>query len=112
MYTNDERFVILHTPGSNTWTLQIKFVQRRDHGMYECQVGQRPSVSLVQRERGSSSLLSVIINRLQMQEKATLPYPRNIDTSIEIGSIWSLQSIDLSFSRSFAGSVVCHSRNG
>lgn len=39
MYTNDERFAILHTPGSNTWTLQIKFVQRRDHGMYECQVG-------------------------------------------------------------------------
>ena len=38
MYTNDERFGILHTPGSNTWTLQIKFVQRRDHGMYECQV--------------------------------------------------------------------------
>lgn len=38
LYTNDERFVISHTPGSNTWTLQIKFVQRRDHGMYECQV--------------------------------------------------------------------------
>ncbi|XP_065087964.1 zwei Ig domain protein zig-8 isoform X2 [Ochlerotatus camptorhynchus] len=38
MYTNDERFAILHTPGSNTWTLQIKFVQRRDHGTYECQV--------------------------------------------------------------------------
>lgn len=34
MYTNDERFAILHTPGSNTWTLQIKFVQRRDHGKY------------------------------------------------------------------------------
>ncbi|KAM7344601.1 defective proboscis extension response 12 isoform 2-T16 [Cochliomyia hominivorax] len=38
LYTNDERFAILHTPGSNMWTLQIKFVQRRDHGMYECQV--------------------------------------------------------------------------
>ncbi|KAL5289391.1 hypothetical protein ACFFRR_009496 [Megaselia abdita] len=38
LYTNDERFAILHTPGSNIWTLQIKFVQRRDHGMYECQV--------------------------------------------------------------------------
>lgn len=38
LYTNDERFAILHTPGSNTWTLQIKFVQKRDHGMYECQV--------------------------------------------------------------------------
>ncbi|XP_033149141.1 uncharacterized protein LOC108596860 [Drosophila busckii] len=38
LYTNDERFAILHTPGSNMWTLQIKFVQRRDHGMYECQI--------------------------------------------------------------------------
>ncbi|XP_050743124.1 uncharacterized protein LOC108026473 isoform X6 [Drosophila biarmipes] len=41
LYTNDERFAILHTPGSNMWTLQIKFVQRRDHGMYECQVSVR-----------------------------------------------------------------------
>lgn len=41
LYTNDERFAILHTPGSNMWTLQIKFVQRRDHGMYECQVSRR-----------------------------------------------------------------------
>ncbi|KAG5677420.1 hypothetical protein PVAND_007178 [Polypedilum vanderplanki] len=38
LYTNDERFGIIHTPGSNTWTLQIKFVQRRDQGLYECQV--------------------------------------------------------------------------
>lgn len=44
MYTNDERFAILHTPGSNTWTLQIKFVQRRDHGMYECQVSNFPNL--------------------------------------------------------------------
>lgn len=38
LYTNDERFGIIHTPGSNVWTLQIKFVQRRDNGLYECQV--------------------------------------------------------------------------
>jgi hypothetical protein len=38
MYTNDERFVILHNPNSNQWTLQVKFVQKRDHGTYECQV--------------------------------------------------------------------------
>lgn len=38
MYTSDQRFKISHIPGSNTWTLQIKYVQVRDHGMYECQV--------------------------------------------------------------------------
>lgn len=118
MYTNDERFVILHTPGSNTWTLQIKFVQRRDHGMYECQVGQRPSVCLsCSAHRISPSLLSVIINRVQMQLQQEIqtdptlplpPYPRNIDTSIEIGSICSLQSIDLLCSRW----VVCQTRIG
>ncbi|XP_026465775.1 hemicentin-2-like [Ctenocephalides felis] len=37
-YTNDERFGILHAEGSDLWTLQIKYVQRRDNGTYECQV--------------------------------------------------------------------------
>ncbi|CAL8103032.1 unnamed protein product [Orchesella dallaii] len=37
-YTNDERFHVLHTDGSDDWTLQIKFVQKRDNGTYECQV--------------------------------------------------------------------------
>lgn len=38
-YTNDERFQILHAEGSDDWTLQIKYVQKRDNGTYECQVG-------------------------------------------------------------------------
>ncbi|GLV39962.1 defective proboscis extension response 12 [Carabus blaptoides fortunei] len=37
-YTNDERFQILHTEGSDDWILQIKYVQKRDNGTYECQV--------------------------------------------------------------------------
>ncbi|XP_066908100.1 limbic system-associated membrane protein-like [Halyomorpha halys] len=37
-YTNDERFQVLHTEGSDDWTLQIKYVQKRDDGAYECQV--------------------------------------------------------------------------
>ncbi|KAK3916177.1 Zwei Ig domain protein zig-8 [Frankliniella fusca] len=36
-YTNDERFQALHPEGSDDWTLQIKYVQRRDNGTYECQ---------------------------------------------------------------------------
>lgn len=38
VYTNDERFNILHFEGSDEWTLQVKFVQKRDNGTYECQV--------------------------------------------------------------------------
>lgn len=37
-YTNDERFQVLHPEGSDDWTLQIKYVQDRDNGTYECQV--------------------------------------------------------------------------
>ncbi|KAF7414862.1 hypothetical protein HZH68_003351 [Vespula germanica] len=36
-YTNDERFQVLHAEGSDDWTLQIKYVQERDNGTYECQ---------------------------------------------------------------------------
>ncbi|XP_050682725.1 igLON family member 5-like [Leptidea sinapis] len=38
MYTNDERFQVLHGDGSDDWILQIKYVQERDNGTYECQV--------------------------------------------------------------------------
>ncbi|XP_066909333.1 zwei Ig domain protein zig-8 [Halyomorpha halys] len=37
-YTNDERFQVLHNEGSEEWILQIKYVQNRDSGAYECQV--------------------------------------------------------------------------
>ncbi|XP_070501957.1 lachesin-like [Chironomus tepperi] len=38
LYTNDARFVATHEPTQSTYTLQIKFVQKRDHGIYDCQV--------------------------------------------------------------------------
>jgi hypothetical protein len=39
VYTNDERFHILNFEGSpDDWVLQIKYVQKRDNGTYECQV--------------------------------------------------------------------------
>ncbi len=37
-YTSDSRFSVLHREGSYDWILQIKFVQERDAGVYECQV--------------------------------------------------------------------------
>ena len=37
-YTSDSRFQVLHKEGSYDWVLQIKFVQERDAGAYDCQV--------------------------------------------------------------------------
>lgn len=41
LYTNDARFIASHEPSLSTYTLQIKFLQKRDHGVYECQVSSR-----------------------------------------------------------------------
>jgi len=37
-YTHDERFRALHRPRSDIWTLELKYVQKKDAGEYECQV--------------------------------------------------------------------------
>lgn len=44
-YTNDQRFRALHQPLSNDWTLQLKYPQHRDAGVYECQVSTTPHMS-------------------------------------------------------------------
>ncbi|OXU29321.1 hypothetical protein TSAR_011391 [Trichomalopsis sarcophagae] len=45
-YASDERFQARHFQHSEDWTLQIKFVQPRDAGMYECQVSTHPPTSI------------------------------------------------------------------
>lgn len=41
-YTNDQRFQTVLHRGTNEWTLHIKWAQKRDAGMYECQVSTIP----------------------------------------------------------------------
>lgn len=41
-YASDQRFSIVRTRPSEDWTLQIKFTQSRDAGLYECQVSTQP----------------------------------------------------------------------
>ncbi|XP_035906754.1 zwei Ig domain protein zig-8-like isoform X2 [Anopheles stephensi] len=45
-YTSDQRFQVIHPEGSVNWTLQIKYPQVRDTGVYECQINTEPKMSL------------------------------------------------------------------
>ncbi|XP_069187487.1 neuronal growth regulator 1-like [Procambarus clarkii] len=41
-YTSDGRFAARHAPGSEDWLLLIHYLQKRDAGMYGCQVSTTP----------------------------------------------------------------------
>ena len=41
-YASDQRFSIVRARPSEDWTLQIKYSQARDAGLYECQVSTQP----------------------------------------------------------------------
>jgi hypothetical protein len=41
-YASDQRFTIVKSRPTEDWTLQIKFTQARDAGLYECQVSTQP----------------------------------------------------------------------
>ncbi|KAK3879188.1 hypothetical protein Pcinc_016231 [Petrolisthes cinctipes] len=44
-FISDERFTAWHEADTQTWTLQVRYVQERDAGSYECQVSTEPKMS-------------------------------------------------------------------
>ncbi|XP_059616397.1 zwei Ig domain protein zig-8-like isoform X1 [Phlebotomus argentipes] len=52
-YTSDLRFQSVHNPQTEDWTLQIRYPQKRDSGVYECQVSTTPPI-------GHSMYLSIV----------------------------------------------------
>lgn len=61
-YTGDGRFSVVHPEGSDDWNLKIEFVQRRDAGIYECQVNTEPKINMAVtlHAEGENFLLNVI----------------------------------------------------
>ncbi|XP_050424171.1 lachesin-like isoform X2 [Adelges cooleyi] len=45
-YTGDSRFSVIHPEKSEQWDLKVEFVQKRDVGIYECQVNTEPKINL------------------------------------------------------------------
>ncbi|XP_050296546.1 hemicentin-2-like [Anthonomus grandis grandis] len=77
-YTNDERFQILHAEGSDDWTLQIKYVQKRDNGTYECQIS------------SGQGLLSHFVNLQIVIPEATIQGTRSGEHHVDVGSVIDL----------------------
>ncbi|XP_022900537.1 limbic system-associated membrane protein-like isoform X2 [Onthophagus taurus] len=45
-YTGDGRFSVRHPEHSDDWDLRIEYVQKRDAGVYECQVNTEPKINM------------------------------------------------------------------
>ncbi|KAH1005900.1 hypothetical protein HUJ04_006803 [Dendroctonus ponderosae] len=45
-YTSDQRFEAKHTPHTDEWTLRIRYAQKKDSGIYECQISTTPPVGI------------------------------------------------------------------
>uniref|UniRef100_A0A182QRL8 Ig-like domain-containing protein n=1 Tax=Anopheles farauti TaxID=69004 RepID=A0A182QRL8_9DIPT len=73
-YTSDQRFQATHHKNIDDWTLQIKWAQKRDAGIYECQISTQPV-------RSFFVTLSVVAC-------FTRPEP-SVDSEIECGTVGS-----------------------
>ncbi|XP_054286482.1 zwei Ig domain protein zig-8-like [Macrosteles quadrilineatus] len=43
-YTSDQRFEAVHSPHTEDWTLRIRYPQKKDTGIYECQISTTPPI--------------------------------------------------------------------
>uniref|UniRef100_A0A182PV21 Ig-like domain-containing protein n=1 Tax=Anopheles epiroticus TaxID=199890 RepID=A0A182PV21_9DIPT len=72
-YTSDQRFQVLHSDSSVNWTLQIKYPQERDSGVYECQINTEPKMSL-----------SYVLNVIELQARILGPADIFVKSDSEI----------------------------
>ncbi|KAA0202222.1 hypothetical protein HAZT_HAZT009955 [Hyalella azteca] len=46
-YSSDQRFSVRYIKSEKDWQLHIRYVQKRDEGVYECQIATHPPISLL-----------------------------------------------------------------
>lgn len=63
MFIPDERFQAIFGE-ADTWTLQVKYVQARDEGEYECQISTDPKKSHIIKLNIVGESKAEILNRL------------------------------------------------
>ncbi|KAK9882626.1 hypothetical protein WA026_022263 [Henosepilachna vigintioctopunctata] len=56
-YTSDQRFEAVHTPHTEEWSLRIRYPQKKDSGIYECQISTTPPI-------GYSVYLTIVVTLL------------------------------------------------
>ncbi|XP_015604174.1 cell adhesion molecule 4 [Cephus cinctus] len=59
MFIEDERFQAIFSDAQDTWTLQVKYVQARDEGEYECQISTEP-------KRSHTVKLNVVVPKIEI----------------------------------------------
>ncbi|XP_058061017.1 zwei Ig domain protein zig-8-like [Anopheles bellator] len=79
-YTSDQRFQVLRPESSVNWTLQIKYPQVRDSGVYECQINTEPKMSL-----------SYTLNVIELRARILGPSDIFIKSGSEITLVCAIQ---------------------
>ncbi|EEC15553.1 conserved hypothetical protein [Ixodes scapularis] len=64
-YTSDQRFHSIYLEGSEDWTLEVRYTQKWDAGVYECQVSTEPKMSL-------NISLAVVVAKARIPEGSNL----------------------------------------
>lgn len=77
-YVSDQRFQAYHLANTDDWTLQIRYTQLRDAGIYECQVSTEPKMSLL-------ITLNVVVPKAHILG--------NADRHVKTGSTMTLQCV-------------------
>uniref|UniRef100_A0A182RUE2 Ig-like domain-containing protein n=1 Tax=Anopheles funestus TaxID=62324 RepID=A0A182RUE2_ANOFN len=79
-YTSDQRFQVIRPEGSVNWTLQIKYPQTRDSGVYECQINTEPKMSL-----------SYVLNVIELRARILGPSDIFVKSGSEITMVCIIQ---------------------